>query len=38
MNRLLYSPFHSHPHSTAKLILKRVDSHEGSTKEAQHLL
>lgn len=38
MNMLFYSPFHGRPLSTAKLILKRVDSHEGSTKEAQHLL
>lgn len=34
---LFYSPFRSHPYVTTKLILKRVDSREGSTKEAQHL-
>lgn len=35
---LFYSPFHSHTHVSAKLVLKRVDSHEGSPKEAQQLL
>lgn len=33
-----FTAFSSHPHITTNLILKRIDPHEGSTKEAQHLL